>query len=262
MKKFFSLAMAFCLCAVANAQTETYYGSEESGFALTIGADPVIDFIGDMFDGELKDTRSKIGATIAGKFFLSNSFALSADLGIRHNSANTWAYEHPDNKEEVTAREGIAEFNTFQIGLGAQYILRPGKRLQPFVGANVLYARKNSYTVNEDFAYTYIDDSNENDLVKMTQYASLNKQSNPSNTFGLVANVGVEYFLVQNISISARLDLGIYSTMHNTKGKYTTEDPNIEKKVVDAGNYNQNFKNQTEFGTGLRGGNIAFNFYF
>lgn len=92
--------MLIC-CAIAvstaNAQTENYFGPKKGDFAITIGAEPVINFVGNMFNGNTNNRLSGIGGSLAGKYF----------FGDRH----------------------------FSLDLGTQYYFRPGKRVQPFIGA-------------------------------------------------------------------------------------------------------------------------------
>jgi hypothetical protein len=76
------------------------------------------------------------------------------------------------------------------------------------------------------------------------------KESSPTNTVGLVLDLGVEYFLTQSISLSAYADLGLYASVTRIKKYSDTED------------YSKKSSARTTFGTGQLGGNLALNFYF
>ena len=72
----------------------------------------------------------------------------------------------------------------------------------------------------------------------------------PVSTLGLIANLGVEFFLCKSISLSALLDLGLVGT-------YTRQ------KIDDwDGDYSYVTAKQTKFVTGKMGGNLVINFYF
>ena len=76
------------------------------------------------------------------------------------------------------------------------------------------------------------------------------KKKQPSNTIGMIANIGVEYFLCKAISMSAFLDLGLTHTTSNIKFHDSENDYSYVKSK------------QTKFITGKMGGNFAINFYF
>ena len=59
MKKLLStLALVAIAFTTINAQnvnvTEKYYGARKGGFALSFGADPIVNFVGNMFNGTTK----------------------------------------------------------------------------------------------------------------------------------------------------------------------------------------------------------------
>lgn len=257
MKKLFSLALALSLCVAANAQSETYYGAEKGDFALSIGADPLINFVGNMFNGTEDNSLGKWGGTLAGKVYLSDQFALKAELGINNYKNTRFTYNPEDEDKKEVIRKDIEGSNSFSLGLGAQYNLRPGKRLQPFIGASIYYGRTNSdFTAYKQFEAEWEDDYDEYEQDKESW-----KKSSPVNTFALMANIGVEYFLKENISISATLDLGVATKTYKTAQKFDTEDKDWNKKDIEKQNYSYKTSRDTYFATGLNSA-IAFNFYF
>lgn len=261
MKKTFIMVLACSFFAVnaASAQNENvYYGSENGGFALTIGADPVINFVGNMFNGTMDNSLEDLGGTIAGKFFLTDRFALNAELGINNFKTKSFTYNPEDEDYEEIIREVTEGSKEFTLGLGVQYYLRPGKRLQPFVGANIYYGRTNrDFYSGESFDAKYGEGYYEVNI-----YDSYTKESTPVNSFALAANIGIEYFLRQNISISATLDLGVKTDTQKEISKFDTDDRDYEKEDIDERNYSYKSKKSTYFSTGLMTSKIAFNFYF
>ncbi len=228
-------------------KSDVYYGSRKGGFAISFGATPVINFVGNMFNGNTKNEFEGFkglssdlfgGLTMSGKYMVADKWAVTLNLGFDNSSKTSYSYkpeEHKsDEKVQSTTKTASREV---MVMVGGQYLLRPGKRLQPVLGLNLVYVYGNS-----DFTkYSNEDDSK---LDKTTGV--------PSHTIGLLGNVGVEYFICRNISLSATVDLGVARTMNRKK---LTVDS-------DADSYNQKDYKETTFKTGQFGGNLGLNFYF
>ena len=254
MKKTFMMALACSLLAAgANAQTETYYGSEKGGFAIAIDADPAINFVGNMFNGTQENYFEGFGTTLAGKYFVSNQFAVTAELGISGSKLTEFSYDDPEADDEITSKSGLGDA-TFSIGVGFQYLLRPGKRLQPFIGANVYYGRANQYTFAKAPEYKFEDGEKQRETTYET--------GTPLNALGLQTNIGIEYFLGKNVSISAALDFGVYSATTKDVSKFETDDKDLEDMYDEELNYNKRTGKITYYATNMMGGSLAFNFYF
>lgn len=259
MKKTFIMALACSFFAVnaVNAQNEEkYYGAEQGGFAFSVNAEPVINFAGNILNGTSDNALEveDLAKAIAGKFYLTDNIALTAGLSVNNEKNISFEYRDPDGDLEKVTEESSNKTRDWMFGIGAQYTLRPGKRLQPFVGAGIAFGKKN--TIN--FSESFLDDE------------TISKTSNPTTCFGLVANVGVEYFLGKNISISALLDLGLYQENSKVKSEYETDKSEWEDQhpygdfddFVDSQNYTRKDGKTTFFKTGLMNGNISLNFYF
>ncbi len=282
MKKFFSLAMAFCLCAVANAQTETekYYGAEKGDFSFSINAKPVVDFAGNLFNGNLNNEFKveDLSSAISAKYFLGEKIALTAGLEVNNSKTKNFNYEFPADvnygKYETVTSEALEVKKSWTVGLGAQYYFRPGKRLQPFVGAGLYFGKTTPrYEITDKFAYTYEraigwdDEGNPNkfETIKDKDYNSYEKVTNPTSRFALVANLGVELFLSKKISVSTAVDLGVSTETTKVKSKYENDHKDAKQKDIDAENYSYKTGKETTFKTGmgnLIGGKLALNFYF
>ncbi len=259
MKKTFIVALAcsFFVVNAVNAQSEEkYYGAEQGGFALSVNAEPVINFAGNILNGTSNNTLNvaDLAKTIAGKYYLTDNIALTAGLSVNNKESLSFEYRDADGDLEKVTGESSNKTRDWMFGLGVQYNLRPGKRLQPFVGAGIAFGKKNTINSSESF----LDDE------------TFSKTSNPTTCSGLVANVGVEYFLGKSISISALLDLGLYQEDSKEKYEYDTDKNEWEannprgdyKDFIDSRNYTRNVSKATYLKTGLMNGNISLNFYF
>lgn len=261
MKKLFSLAMAFCLCAAANAQTETYFGAEKGSFAVSIDATPFVEYAGNFFGKTEKNSLSLDASKIAAKYFVSDKWAVAAKLNINNKKDVTPIIYHSEyHLYSEPISKTTTKTNKYEVALGAQYYFRPGKRVQPYVGANVFVGNENTISITETFAYSFKDkDNNE----YKEEFASTDKTSNPAFYFGVAAELGVEFFVSKNISLSTTLDLGVKATTNKSIKEYTnTDSKTYTAEVLAPMNYSKKTSKSTEFATGLMGGDLSINFYF
>ena len=221
--------------------TDVYYGGQKGDFSLSFNALPVINFVGNMFNSTTNQSFSGFGSvnpsvfngtSISAKFFASDKMNLVVGAGFNCLSNKSFDYDEEYIDKESVSTTGS---NEFMFMVGANYLLRPGKRLQPIVGANLVYARANkNFQKVDDREDTNSDTSNKT----------------PQNTFGAIANLGVEFFFCENISMSALLDLGVTSATSKVKVNNWDDD------------YSYITSKQNKFMTGRMGGNLAINFYF
>ena len=117
MKKSFIVALACSFFAVGavNAQTETYYGGKNGSFALSIGADPVIDFVGNMFNSSTDNYLNGLGGTLAGKYYVSDKFAVAAELGIDNMKSTSFTYNPEDEDYEEGFDFGDEETTIYEV---------------------------------------------------------------------------------------------------------------------------------------------------
>lgn len=244
MKKIKLILILLLTSLVVSAETYDdsifYYGPQKKSFAVTFGALPIINFIGNMFNGtsnqefegfgSLSPTWYK-GAALSAKYYVSDTFGVTAGIGLDCASTKYYNYDGNKDEENKVSTEGSHQF-MFMVGI--QYGFFPGKRLKPILGANLVYALSSEVEKIDNLAQ---DNANKN-------------HATPVNTYGLIGNLGVEYFLNQSISISAVGDLGLCTTS--------------QKKKVDDWDTTLNRVENTSFKavTGKIGGNIAINFYF
>ena len=225
-----------------STQSETvYYGAQKGDVSISFSATPIINFIGNMFNGTTKQTidglsgvNSSIfsGSTISGRYFVTNKFSVQLGAGFNNSTTKSYSYDENYEIQESVRTSGSKDL---MFMLGANYLVCPGKRLQPILGANFVYGyTSKNFEKNEDR-----DDPE----------ANYNNKK-PSNTIGIIADLGVEYFFCPSISMSAFIDLGLTSTISRNKvHNSSTDDSYVTSK-------------QTKFMTGKMGGNLAINFYF
>ena len=267
MKKIF-LLMLICstvAAGTANAQTEKYFGSKKGDFAISVGINPVpiINFVGNMFNDCQENSISELDASFAGKYFIGDKLALTAGIGINNSKSTDFTLNPEDEDYKEVISKDINGSKQFSFNFGTQYYFRPGKRIQPFIGANIYFGRENSnYTVEKDFDASYKTEDYWGHTTAVQQYDSYYKKSSPINMFGLMANIGIEIFIVKNVSISAAYDFGVQTYTQKAVSKFKTDDYNYSNKSIEEKNYNIKRSRETKFGTGLMNGNFAFNFYF
>lgn len=248
------------LAAVAIAMTvsaqDKWYGSKEGGFAITFNANPVLNYVGNMFNGNTNnrvdndkftgvDTDNNLfsGTTITGKYFLKDNLALDLGLGFNNKYKVTNAYAGED-VDKVTSYDR-ATTTAFQLKGGLEYRLRAGERLQPIFGADVIFQHTNGWT------YKYYEED-----VNGHKSGEYDYSGDPTNALGLMLNAGVEYFIIPQISLGANLQFGAakYWTWHSEDNK--PEGEGVNK------NYSRITTKTTWLKTANLGANVTLNFYF
>lgn len=253
MKKvFFALACAMLsFSAIAGEKGEAvYYGPQKGTYAVSFSALPVVNFVGNMFNGTVKqsfDTNFSLGSeffdgsTLDVKYYVSDRWGLTLGAGFNCLKNTGFMYSTEEGKENKVIGKGINADRSVMVTLGAQYLLRPGCRLQPVLGARLMYAFNNSVEKAVD------KEEPKNNI----------KTGAPTSIFGLIGDLGVEYFFCKNVSLGAVANLGLGYTVD--KVKYNGPDP---KNAEDKLNETKKTSAKTMFATGHLGGNLSLNFYF
>lgn len=251
MKKIFfvlALLLAFSECVFASEtkskdekSQSIYYGGRKGDMSLSFSALPIVNFVGNMFNGTTSQSLDALsgitpnafsGSALSVKYFVSSKTSMTFGAGFNCLKNKSISYTENNVTQDVIAISGT---NEIMFLFGINHHMRPGKRLQPVLGANLLYAYANkNYQKKDDKSETNSD---------------TNKR-NPTNTFGIIGNLGVEAFLCQSVSLSAFMDLGL------TTSKTRTKVDNWDEA------YSRVNSSQTKFLTGQMGGNLAINFYF
>ncbi len=224
------------------SESDVYYGASKGDFSISFGLLPVINYVGNMFNGTTSQKFPGLGGisnsfyegtTLSGKYFLSKRTSINAGLGV--DCLKDKNYSYSSDNHSVAKKETVTGTNRFIITLGSQFYFRPGKRIQPIVGANIMYAFANrNYKKEVDV---------END--------TKTKDKSPSHTIGIVADCGVELFVTKSVSFKLAANLGLSRTINKDIYKSGEDD-----------DYSRVSSNQTRFATGVAGADIALNFYF
>ena len=256
MKKFILTVAAAALVVVsASAQEEKWYGSKQGGFAITMNANPVLNYVGNMFNGTQNNSVQEFngvdgfngGVTITGKYFLKDNLALDLGFGVNNNYNVTNNYNDNSDREKLTSY-GRHATTAFQVKAGAEYRLFPGKRLQPIFGAAVFYQHTNAWN------FTKVTDGDNKD--KTIYNNTISAAGGATNAVGLIFNVGVEYFIIPQISLGANIDLGVARrwVKATQENELTPDDKSVNYARVSSKNLN--------FATQKFGANVTLNFYF
>lgn len=245
MKKFMMIAVMAVAALTANAQN--YYGSKEGGFAITFNANPLINYVGNMFNGntnnQLKDfngLKNELfsGTTITGKYFLKDNLAIDLGFGFDNEYNTKFTYDSKEYDKELGYTKNAT--SAFMIKGGVSYNLRPGQRLQPVLGADLVYVHENGWDYSE---------ATDGDNKDAYQYGGA-----PVNKIGLMASAGVEYFVTKQISVGATVDFGVAKAWNGS-----SYDRDNKKEKEDGYRVNST---TTKILTGNFGGNLSLNFYF
>ena len=259
MKKIFMALAALAVFTTANAQTqEKWYGSKEGGFAITFNANPVLNYVGNMFNGyqngnsvsEFNGVDNFVGGiSLTGKYFLKDNLALDLGLSVNDNYNVTNTFDNSANADvEKVLSYGRRATTAFAAKVGAEYRLFPGKRLQPIFGAAVFYQHTNAWN------FTKVTDGDNKD--KTIYNNTISAAGGATNAVGLIFNVGVEYFIIPQISLGANIDLGVARrwVKATQENELTPDDKSVNYARVSSKNLN--------FATQKFGANVTLNFYF
>lgn len=243
MKKIITMTLLGLIMSInaVNAQTENkYYGAEKGDFAVSISADPIFNYIGNMFNGSSENTLSGLGSTFSGKYYFSNRFAIEAGMQCDVPTRNSFTYENATDPEKVTEKDYYSN-SDWKVFVGGKYHIRPGKRMQPFLGTSIIYLYHNTKNYNNK-----------------TNTETISKSSTPINYVCLDINAGIEYFLTQNISINAKFTLQANKVVQKEHSEFDTNSKYYEEHI-DKMNYSRLSYKGTYLGTFS---SLAFNFYF
>ena len=249
MKKIMMTLVVAAMAMTVSAQ-DKWYGSKEGGFALTFNANPVLNYVGNMFNGKTDNKLEDFegvdgnglfnGTTITGKYFLQDNLALDLGFGFNNNYNVTNLYDGEDI-EKVTSY-GRQATTAFHLKAGVEYRMFPGQRLQPLFGADVIFQHTNKWS------YSTITEGEGKD--NYTYYGA------PTNGLGLVLNAGVEYFIIPQISFGANLNFGVAK-----RWTWNSKDNKPEGEGA-AKNYSRISHKDIKLLTNNLGANVSLNFYF
>lgn len=237
MKKILLLS-AIAISAVTMQVKADDYGPEQGMFSISFDASPVLDYVGNLFNGSSDNVLSTLGgmdktsfngSSITGSYLVTDNLALGLGFGFDNSSWTNYSYDDRDHRDGY--RKSSESSSMLKAGL--KYYFLEGERVQPTLGADVVYLRSNNMSMTDDDG-------------KVSSSAS------PENTLGLAVSAGVEYFLTSSFSLGATVGIDLLKSwqVESRRDDYERE----HTKRVESSSFT--------FGTNLFDGNLSLNFYF
>lgn len=269
------------------------YLPEAGDFAISVSANPFINFVGNIFNNTVGQTIGRFGGdpynagginqprvSIAGKYMLTDELGLRVNLGWIHDANTLNRYVQDDAELEnnpLSGKKLTDSYITRESGgsFSAAIEYRVGKRrVQGVFSAGLMYAFSYDRT-----KYTYgnaITEINQNPATAFPLLSAvdpvpdgfssmryLSKFSNsPSNYAGLILSAGIEWFVAPKVSIGGEVNI---SALYNwTKATYFTgEGFNTLSNAVETWTELESPSSHGfSFGTGNIGSNLSVTFYF
>lgn len=294
-----------CLCSAAvtvsakdgkEKKDVSEYLPEAGDFAISVSANPFINFVGNIFNNTAYQTIGTFGGdpydvvginqpapavSIAGKYMLTDELGLRVNLGWIHD-ANTQNDYVPDDAEltndPLSGKKLTDSHITRRSGgsFSAAIEYRVGKRrVQGVFSAGLMYAftyDRTKYTygnaiteINQNpsvaFPNSEMDPALVPDGFSSMRYLSIFNDS-PSNYAGLILSAGIEWFVAPKVSIGGEVNI---SALYNwTKATYYTGEGfnTISNAVETWTELESPSSHGFSFGTGNIGSNLSVTFYF
>lgn len=292
-----------CLCSAAvtvsakdgkEKKDVSEYLPEAGDFAISVSANPFINFVGNIFNNTVDQTIGTFGGdpydvvginqprvSIAGKYMLTDELGLRVNLGWIHD-ANTQNAYVPDDAEltndPLSGKKLTDSYITRESGgsFSAAIEYRVGKRrVQGVFSAGLMYAfsyDRTKYTygnaiteINQNpsvaFPDSEVDVNSVPDGFSSMRYLSRFSDS-PSNYAGLILSAGIEWFVAPKVSIGGEVNI---AALYNwTKATYYTgEGFNTLSNAVETWTELESPSSHGfGFGTGNIGSNLSVTFYF
>ena len=308
MKKtiLFTGILIACLCSAAatvsakdgkEKKDVSEYLPEAGDFAVSVSANPFINFVGNIFNNTVNQTIGTFGGdpynvgginqprvSIAGKYMLTDELGLRVNLGWIHD-ANTQNAYVPDDAEltndPLSGKKLTDSYITRESGgsFSAAIEYRVGKRrVQGVFSAGLLYAF--SYKSDKYSFGNAITEINQNPTISRELAIDSNPEvantpdgfssmrylkkfnDTPSNYAGLILSAGIEWFVAPKISIGG--EVNISAVWNWTKATYYTAEGfnTLSGAVEEWTELLIPSSHGFSFGTGNIGSNLSVTFYF
>jgi len=294
MKKLVILALGLFTALHITAQEENKqkknYLPQQGDWAVGIDVTPIFKYIGNAFNGNTDNELESLGGTpftknyrkfyltpdvsIAGKYMLTDEWALRANIGFMIRSEYNRRYVQDDRavaldpfSEDKVIDKVHTTANGVSLSLGSEY-RRGNRRVQGVFGMGVLFAyQKHTRSFDWGNEMTSINQQpsvafNEGQYYYMG-YRMLKDYSNGSDFYtGITGSVGIEWFVGPKISLGAEVNLVAYylwgsQTYKETEG-YNTSTQKVERKTDLLSPGDRGFY----CGTESLGGSLNMTFYF
>ena len=268
------------------------YLPEAGDFAISVSANPFINFIGNMFNNSTVNGINSFGGdpynnsyfnqpavSVSGKYMFTDELGLRVNLGWIYDSNTDNAYVQDDADlalNPLSQKKLIDSYKHSTSGgsFSAAMEYRVGKRrVQGVFSAGVLYA----FSYNRDkFSYgNAITEINQSPSCSLNDYnvqplpegfssmRYLKKFGDtPSNYAGLLLSAGIEWFVAPKISIGG--EVNIAAVWNWTKATYYTGEGfnTLSGTVEEWTEVLSPSSHGFTFGTGNIGSNLSVTFYF
>lgn len=230
MKRITTLFLA-CTFAVgtvlAQEDVKTAYYPTAGDYAVGIEASPVLDFIGNMFNGtnnQASDSRwDKSDYTLHGRYFLTDNSALRLHLRFNPNKFKTIERNfvtddaaktlNPLTTDKVEDKK-VTRKNDWRIAVGYQQF-RGSSRFRGFYGGDLFYRYERTFN-----SYYYGNIMNEFNTAPTTTPAFspaanrvLKSSTGGQHTVGAVGFTGVEFYYMKHACIGFEVGLVLQGTL-------------------------------------------------
>lgn len=261
-------------------------------FSIGIDAMPFVNFMGNMFNGTENQTLGTIGGSaistgeelitptvsLLGRYMLTDNIAVRVNVGLVAYNSYDAAYAIDDlglALDGFSEAEVIDECNSVLSGgsfaAGLEYRMGKG-RLQGVFSGSVLYmysTQTTSYSygnaiteLNQNPSNAGLDTSYKPTVSYLTGMRTLKDGGGVTNTLGVVASAGIEWFFVDYMSLGAEVNFAVaYAMTSQTYGEY--EGFNANTVMVESyTNTVSPASSKLYLGTDNLGANLTLNFYF
>lgn len=266
------------------------YFPEKGDFSIGINIEPLVNFIGNSFNGYgtngTKNILGNVGGAVLnldvvpkpsislmGKYLFKNNYAARINLGVLSSNILQTAYVKSDLYDisnPLSLENLIDKVNTNNLGLmltlGVEK--RVGKkRIQGIFSTDLLLGYQ-SANINYQYANTLTNlnskptASNIMPGFDAAGYRTISKISGDNYYVGGTLNVGVEYFLAPKIAIGTEASLLIYYKM-NSSGYEVREGLNVYTNQLEERSFLNTPGNRSlVFGTDNLAAKLYLSFYF
>jgi len=288
----FILAAGVAVASLSAQETEKkQYLPEEGDWSIGFDAKPVLNFVGNIFNGNTDNKIDPMGGqptlegndkmdnlfehvptiSIMGKYMLTDELAVKANIGVlvENNKSAQYVQDDAATILDPLSQAKVADYrNTRNTGLsimaGVEY--RVGKkRIQGVFGGGLLFGvSKSLVTYSYGNEMTSINQMPTSGVSTLTGgYRPLKEfGENPNFFAGLVGTAGVEFFVAPKIALGAEVCLmagyQLSSQRYTISEGYNTSTEVIEKKTDLVTPMTGSFRLATD----SLGGSLYLSFYF
>ncbi len=294
MKKILSiLIIALIPLTGVNAQTkqEKQYLPEEGDWAIGIDVVPVLQYIGNAFNGNTDNKIEYLGGepfinnstrfnsrslmpdvSLQGKYMLTDEWALRANVGLMFRSIYDNRYTKDDQatmlnplSENKVVDKAHRWRNGMSVMAGAEY-RKGNRRVQGVFGFGLLFAFQNdktTYSYGNNMTLINQTPTTSFDGIYSDNYRITKNNGNGSDFYtGITGSAGFEWFIAPKISLGAEVNLSLYYIFGNQnyieKEGYNASTGKIEKRTeLISPRYREFY-----IGTESLGGSLNMTFYF